>query len=400
MRFDSITAPEALNKLFSLWHPSRQTEIVPAEEAPGRITAENVLSLNTLPLIRASSKDGFAVKSALFKDGLPNPADLKEGIDYVRADTGDDFDDAFDAVIPIEDMFFDEKGVLRFAGHIEVEKGMNIRPSGSTADKGDVLLPESVPVRPCDMGSLAIGGVTEIKVIKKPLIVFIPTGNELIPVGTRPQRGEMIDSNSVMSKYMLEAMGAEVKCLPIVRDIPEQLEKALEEALSYGDMIILNAGTSMGRDDFCAALLKRRGHLLCHGILTAPGRPMAIAIIDNKPVFNTSGPMIAQYNALDWCLKPSVAHFLGIPVSKHPTVKARLTADISLSAHSFLEILCRVQLRKTAAGYEASPLRFHQSEGVDWKGFPSGQFRSQMGVKRYAKGEFVEVELLYPPEFY
>lgn len=96
------TRAQVLEALFQQWHPVEKTEIIPVKEALGRVLVHDQLSQVTIPVVRASAMDGVAVSSAGFQDGPPDTSNWKLGEDFCRADTGDDFDDRFDAVIPIE----------------------------------------------------------------------------------------------------------------------------------------------------------------------------------------------------------------------------------------------------------------------------------------------------------
>ncbi|MDR0882793.1 MAG: molybdopterin molybdenumtransferase MoeA, partial [Candidatus Adiutrix sp.] len=319
-----------------------------------------------------------------------------ENINYVRADTGDDFDDRFDAVIPIEDMFLDENGLLRLTEGLTVEPGQNINPRGTDMREGDLLVDKGLPIRSFDLAILAVGGIIAVEVVKKPVVSFIPSGNELIPAGRTPGRGQNIDANSLMTKHMLREMGAEFRGRPIIRDDPAELGRNLDEALQISDIVILNAGSSKGLEDYNARLLAEKGRLICHGVLAAPGRPICIAVIDGKPVINTSGPIIAEYYALDWCLRAVIARFLGITARRPRTVSARLTQD--LYAPSSLEFLYKMRVRRAGDGYEVEPLTFGRVKGVDLKGFSSGQFITELGRDLYPAGSLIDVELLYDLE--
>ena len=101
---ENLTKEEILQRLFEKWRPQVQTEIIPAVESYGRIPAEDQTVQYNLPVVRAASMDGIAVDSRRFAGGLPDTSSWRSGVDYVRADTGDDFDDAFDSVIRIEDI--------------------------------------------------------------------------------------------------------------------------------------------------------------------------------------------------------------------------------------------------------------------------------------------------------
>ncbi|MDR3116096.1 MAG: hypothetical protein LBU25_11330 [Treponema sp.] len=397
--FDTITRKEALEKLFDLWNPPFNIETVPLEDARGRITAQALYSRLTLPLVRSSNGDGIAVCSAAFAEGPPDTSAWVAGKDYVRADTGDDFDDRFDAVIMIELVGFDGEGRIFLPPELRVVPGLNISGTGNSVMEGELLLEKALPIRACDLGTLALGGLRDVPVVKKPLVAFIPTGNELIPAGQLPKREQNIDTNSILARHMLLEMGAEPLILPIVKDDPELLKQALEQALDAADVVIINGGSSKGAEDYNARLLAEQGRVICRGVNAAPGRPLCIALIGQKPVVNLAGPMVAAYFGLDWCVRGIVCRILNIPTPQRHTVIATLQEDIfpSRTLPDSFEFLCRVQVTRTAAGYQAWPVPFKKVSGRRTVGFHSGQCIGR--GPNTAKGCNVEVELLYGPEF-
>lgn len=244
------TKAEAIKKLFKVWNPIYKTEIISIETALNRIIAEDVYSNNTLPIVRASAADGIATSSKLFKESFPDTSKWIEGIEYERADTGDDFNDDYDFIIRIEDVNFDSEGRIEISKNIETYSGTNVSKKGKIVSEGELLLKENTKIRPNHLASLGMGGHEYIKVYRKPKVAFIPTGTELINRGIIPKRGENIDSNSIMIENMLIEMGAEPLCFPIVKDIKEDLEKVLKKAEEISDIIIINAGSSKGKEDF------------------------------------------------------------------------------------------------------------------------------------------------------
>jgi molybdopterin molybdotransferase/putative molybdopterin biosynthesis protein len=322
MEFQGIPRAEALEKLFAKWPAAPKSESVLLEDSCGRITAEPVYARLTLPVVRSSQADGIAVRSKDFAGGPPDTSSWTPGKEFVRADTGDDFDDAFDAVIFIENVQFNEKGGFSLPKDIKVSSGMHIRKRGGMVFEGELLLDKGLPIRSCDLGTLSMGGIRQVNVVKKPVIAFLPTGNELVPHGSEPQRGENIDSNSVMVKAMLKEMGAEPCMLPPVKDRPECIRQSLDKALETADAVIVNGGSSRGAEDFNARIIAERGMILCNGVKSAPGRPILIALINGKPVINLPGPMIAAYYGMDWCIRAIVCRALGIPRPERRTVKA------------------------------------------------------------------------------
>jgi molybdopterin molybdotransferase/putative molybdopterin biosynthesis protein len=399
VEFDTVSRAEALERFFALWEAVPRSEDVPIERACGRITAREVCSRVTLPEVHSSSRDGIAVDSAAFSSGATAFPAWRAGVDYVRADTGDDFDDRFDAIIQIEDVTFLEAGGVRLPAGFRVTSGLNVFGRGNMIHEGEVILEKGLPVRPCDVGVLARGAVWEAPVVKKPVVAFIPTGDELIPLRQRPARGENIDTNSIMAAQMIAAMGARPLLFPIQKDDKAGLEGVLKEALAVADIVVINGGSSKGSEDYNARLLSEMGTLVCHGVAAAPGRPLAIAVIDGKAAVNLPGPMLAAYFGLDWCVRAIVCRALGIPVPKRPVVKARLmdngTPPRQLPPN--FEFLTRVIVTRTAEGWEAWPVPFDRVEGKRTQGFHSGQCAIQ-GAN--TPGRVVDVELLYGEEFF
>ncbi|GHV75663.1 molybdopterin molybdenumtransferase MoeA [Spirochaetia bacterium] len=398
MEFDNYSRAEVLEKLFALWKPGKQTELVPLEESLNRISAEPLVSRFTLPLVRSSGGDGIAVRSADFEaalPGLPDTAHWKPGKDYVRADTGDDFDDAFDTVIMIEEVTFNETGGLSLTKGITVTPGMNVNGRGSAIEEGELILEAALPIRSPDLGALARGGLWDVPVVKKPVAAFIPTGNELIPLRREPQRGQNIDTNSIMARHMLLEMGAEPLILPIIRDDPGLLKAGLLAALKTADVVIINGGSSKGADDYNARLLAELGECICHGVLAAPGRPLCLGVVDNKPVVNLPGPIIAAYFGMDWCIRAILCRALGIPVPVRPRVKAVLTGNTGRTLPEGFEFFYRMEVTKTASGYDAWPVPFDRVPGKRTQGFHSGQCVMK-GPHSPSPGDEIEVELCYP----
>jgi molybdopterin molybdotransferase/putative molybdopterin biosynthesis protein len=428
------TRAQVLDALFDRWAPAQTSETVALATAYDRVLARDYVALYDQPVVRASSMDGIGVNSALFVEGMPDTSAWQEGREYVRADTGDDFPDEYDAIIPIERVSFCEGGGIVLdlergtdrnpggAGNPSDDKpivypGLNIRPAGNSVAKGELLVAAGTKLRPLDLAVLAAGGITEIQVRKRPVVAFIPTGSELVSAGTVPTRGKTIDSNTVLVAGMLREMGAETVCLPIVRDDPAALEATLTDALATADMVLINAGSSKGGEDYNARLLEEMGEVLCHWIAAAPGRPLCAAIVQDKPVINIPGPPLATYYVMDWCTRALVARALGISPAKKRTATVTLTADLKAPSH--MEILHRLDVRSVATdadgandtgtdnrsdrlndldsadtGLLATPIPMRQST-LPRSFAANAQFVNQLGRKDdYHRGETIEVELL------
>ncbi|NMA69463.1 MAG: molybdopterin molybdotransferase MoeA [Desulfitobacterium sp.] len=392
----SVTRQEALSLMKSHWHFTPETEIVPLAESLGRVTAQDIHSKNTLPLVRASCFDGIAIRSADFANGLPDTSGWIKGRDFVRADTGDDFPDDFDAIIAMEDIILEGNGVRFLENFTFDPNNLNVDPAGTIVKSGALLAPAHTRLTPQLLASLAMGGVAWVPVLRKMKITFIPTGSELVPPSVKPQRGQNVDTNGLMLTTLLEGWGAEVLCHPIVKDEVGRLEEALDEALACSDMVLINGGSSRGEEDLNSFLLERRGSFFRHGVKAVPGRPVSFAIVDEKPVINIPGPVIAAYLAAHWCLSALISHWFGLPALQHPKVTA--TLDKPLKKRPGFELIARVSLRRTADGYIATPLMWGE-DGIPGLILNSdGMVNIPIDVNGLEAGETVEVELLKSTE--
>jgi len=368
------------------------TELVALDDAIGRITATDTFSKVALPVGRASVFDGVAVRGSDFAKGLPDTSRWKLGVDYVRADTGDDFDDAFDAVVMIEKAAIQPDGSVIFDDDVEVSPGSNVNQRGATIKVGDPLLKERVRIRPTDLAALAVGGHTMVEVLKRPKVAFIPTGSELVAAGMKPCRGQNIDANSLMVKHMLIEMGAEPVIFPIVRDDKESLQEAFHSALAHCDIVVMNAGSAVGEEDFNVALIKERGEVFHHFIAAVPGRPTMLAVADEKPVIIVPGPTMSAYFSTEWCLRSTVAQWLGVKKDENPRVKAYLTN--SIKTHGSLAYLSRINLERGDDGqFRATAYNFKGGQLAQALA-ANAQRVSPIGEINIEAGELIEVELL------
>ena len=395
MRIDyqkAFTRKEGLTLLKNNWEPKINIELVNINESIGRITSEDVYAIFDAPVYRTAALDGIAVSYSMFEDAEPDTSNWKLGKEYVMADTGDDFPDEYDTVIAIEDVKILDKGIeLKESYKKEFKKGSTTKPAGSFCKKGELLIPANTKITPLMASTLIIGGIQKVKVIKKPKVYYIPTGDELIGLGATPKRGQTMESNSVMVKGMLEEMGADVFLFPIIEDDKEALESALDAVLKAADIVILNGGTSRGTEDYNSMILEERGSIFRHGVKAGPGKPLAISIIDGTPVINVPGPAFPCWIALDWCLRGLVANFYGVKQAKRPVIKARLQDD--LKKKKDFEMYYQFNITKEGDEFVASFVKRRRT-------FPDVVLSSKALLiapaesEGYKAGEEVELEVL------
>lgn len=284
-----IPYPDAVDSVLQCKDPGRSV-IVSLTDAVGKILAEPVYARFSVPETALGAVDGFAVHSEQTSKASQNhPIYLTE---WKRCNTGNPVPEGFDAVIRVESSTLDSSGRLTVTAPITRYK--NIRLPGEDVAAGELILPAGTGIRPTDIAALGSYGISETAV-KSVKITVIPSGSELIPLGSRPKEGEIIDSNTPMAEAYLRSCGADVVRTPILPDDHRIIEKTVHSAVEDSDIVIISAGTSAGTEDYTEKVIKNLGTLVFHGIALNPGRPGLFGIIDGKPVFGMPGyPAAAQ----------------------------------------------------------------------------------------------------------
>lgn len=271
-----------------------KSEEISVTDSLERITHKAVYAKYCSPLFNAAAMDGIAVVSKNTKGAREGSSlVLKQGIDFIAVDTGDPIKTPYDAVIMAEDLTEQEDGDVSI---IEAAAPwQHVRPIGEDIVAGEMLLPSKHKIRPIDIGVLLSGGITKINVLKQPTVAIFPTGTEIIEPGTEPKEGDIIESNSRMFEAMVkENAGLPHRFLPIADDY-DKLKNAIEQATKEYDLVIVNAGSSAGREDFTVHILRELGEVLVHGVAIKPGKPVILAIVNGKPVIGLPGYPVSAY---------------------------------------------------------------------------------------------------------
>lgn len=332
MKFDvneALTRDEALASLLGRWAMPHGEEPVAVRRACGRTLARDCCARYSLPRHRVSAFDGIAVRAVDFADGVPDTSEWKRGVQFAQADTGDDFPDEYDSIVAAEDVSYDAEGRLVLNPDLKFKPYGGIKPAGATMREGELLYPAGTLLDPSALAILAAGGWAEVPVLRKLRIAYIPTGTELVPVGSEPQRGENVQTNSVMLGALFDQWGVQMVEYAIVEDDRAKLGLAIDDALAQADIVLVNGGSSRGSEDYNSELLKERASWFVHGVKAVPGRPIGMAIIDGKPAINVPGPMIAASLAADWLIQGLVCAYQQRIVP--PRVKVEAVLDETLT---------------------------------------------------------------------
>lgn len=359
-----IPLPQAQSRLEAalreadLWRVLGSETIPLDENVLGRTLAEPVWAKTSSPHYHASAMDGFAVRAAETAGALPSkPVTLQIPDQTCYLDTGDPLPPGFDSVIPIENTeALDEHGnlteAIRDPASIRIRASVapwtHVRPLGEDIVATELVLPAGHVLRPADLGAIAAAGHTEIQVARKPRVAILPTGTELVPIGSKLKPGDILEYNSLVLAAQVKAMGGEPTRFPITKDDFDLICKRVREAALDHDLILLNAGSSAGAEDFSAKVVERLGQLLVHGVAVRPGHPVILGMVNREsgngkssteiqlpnsesrvPVIGVPGYPVSAALTIEIFVEPLIAKWLGRRPNELPTETAQLTRKIT-----------------------------------------------------------------------
>ena len=204
-----------------------------------------------------------------------------------------------------------------------------MRSIGEDVSAGELLLPEGHRLRPVDVAAAAAAGATELQVRRKPRVAVIPTGDEIVPVGSPPQLGEILDTNSLMLVAQAQEAGCEAWATPIQPDVVGQISAAVRKAAAGADLVIVVAGSSAGRDDYTARIVAELGVLAVHGVAVRPGHPVVLGAVDATPVLGAPGYPVSAALTFDIFVAPLLARLEGASPPHRPGAPARLARKLA-----------------------------------------------------------------------
>lgn len=394
---ESVPPEEALQRFLQAlaaagWGPV--AEEVPVEAALGRVVAQGVPARLSVPHYNAAAMDGVAVRAAdTYGASETAPVRLQEGTQARWVDTGDPLPPGTDAVIMVED-------INRLpGGQIEIYQAaapwQHVRPIGEDLVATELVVPAGTELRPPELGALLAAGVLTVPVWRRPVVTFIPTGDELVQPRPDPGEGEILEFNSRVVLGMVQEWGGVPVRHGIVPDDPGALRQAVAQAVAASDIVVVNAGSSAGSEDFTVHVLAELGQVVVHGVAIRPGKPVMLAVVGGKPVLGLPGYPVSTWLTADLFLKPLVYRFQGKVVPTRPRVTARLTRR--LASPMGVADYVRVKVGQVGGQVVATPI----SRGA---GVISSLVRAdgllvippdREGVE---EGEAVTVELLRPAE--
>ena len=275
-----------------LWRVLATENIPLNENALGRVLSEPIWAKVSSPHYHASAMDGFAVRAQDTEGAtLTAPLTLQIGEQAQYVATGDPLPEEFNAVIMIEETeALDAKGeitpAIREPKEIRIRAAVapwkHVRPLGEDIVATQLVLPAGHILRPADLGAIAASGHVEIPVARKPRVAILPTGTELVEIGSELKRGDILEYNSLVLAAQIKKWGGVATRFPITIDDFDLISQRVAEATQNHDLILLNAGSSAGAEDFSAGVVEKLGTLLVHGVAVRPGHPVILGMVNRE----------------------------------------------------------------------------------------------------------------------
>ena len=308
----------------------------------GRTLAAPVWAVASSPHYHASAMDGFAVRAADTRDAsLTTPITLHMGEQASYVDTGDPLPAWANAVIPIEaveplDDLNTMAKVPRKPALLRIRAAVvpwsHVRPMGEDIVATQLVLPAGHTLGAYDLGAIAASGHTTVTVAKRPRVAILPTGTELVPMGSTLKPGDILEYNSLVMSGQLLQMGAEPSVYPISIDDLDLIKQRVLQAANECDLVLLNAGSSAGSEDFSSTVVEQLGTLLVHGIAVRPGHPVIMGLIRTGnpqkplvPIIGVPGYPVSAALTVEIIVQPLIAMWLGREAAMPEQVEAHIT---------------------------------------------------------------------------
>jgi len=334
------------------------TEVTPVIHSQGRITAEPIFARISSPPFHCAAMDGIAAKAEnTFGATEESPRSLRINKEAFFVNTGNPIPQGTDSVIMIEDVHIldSERVEIREAAY----PWQHVRTVGEDILATEMVFPENHRITPYDLGALLACGYQDVKVWKKPRVLIIPTGSELIDpeqtdLNSLQNISGVIESNSyVLSGLVLEDGGIPIRH-SIVRDDPLKIREALLSIDQGVDLILIIAGSSAGSEDYTRSTIEASGEVLIHGISMMPGKPTLIGRFKNLPIVGIPGYPVSAIMAYEELVRPILCQSLHVMTAERPKIKTFPTRKVPsrLGTEEFL----RVKIGKVGERFFATPL--------------------------------------------
>ncbi len=341
---ETVSIPEALTRVKDRLSRDAllQRELIPSEEAAGRITAEPIFARSSSPTHHSAAMDGIALAAeSTFGAREGRPITLRRDADYAPVNTGDPLPAWCDAVVMIE--YVDQLDQDTVQLEHPAFPWQHVRRIGEDIVATELLLPQNHRLTAYDIGALLSGGIFEVPVWERPHVHIVPTGDEILDFTRRPEPepGQVIESNSQVLASLARSWGCATARVSPVPDDEEELARALQQGLDSGaHIVVIGAGSSAGSRDYTRRVLERFGTVVVHGIKAMPGKPSLLAVSGNRLIVGAPGYPVSAVICFEELLRPLVEWMTRLPGDRGPGVDVRLTRKVpsKLGQEEFLRL--------------------------------------------------------------
>ena len=375
--------------------PLEGEEYFPAYKCRGRISSRPVYAQISNPPFMCTAMDGYAADyEKTLQADLSNPLSLTKYKEVTPVNTGDPLPKGTNAVIMVEDVEDSDSFIVI---RKPIYLWQNVRMIGEDIIEGDMLIPANHTIGAFDIGMLISGGISHIHVKKKPRLVIMPTGKELIDPYNSPgppsKSGGLIDFNSYTLLNLAEDTGFE-GTISEIACTKEELHRNINNAIDDFDVMLINAGSSAGREDYTEEIIRELGILVFHGISMMPGKPAMFGIVKDKPVFGIPGYPVSASLAFSTFMIPLYNKMTGSSSNK---TYINCITPYKIPSRLGIEEIIRVNLIENQGVYYAVPLPrgasiFSSMARAD------GLVRIPEDVEGFSEGKEIPCELLKDKE--
>jgi len=331
---DSKTVAQALDLIEASVSRLQDSEELPIRDTLGRISSEVVISTINVPGHANSAMDGFAISgSSLPARGIEEFTEIGTAFagkpfngvcsknECVRIMTGAVIPEGTDTVIMQEQVEQPGNQTVRIGSSHRA--GENVRAAGEDIKQGEAVLQPGSKINAADLGILASLGIGIINVIRKPVVAFFSTGDELVSIDKPLQKGEIYDSNRYTLHGMLSQLNVDIIDMGVIRDEPDAIRTGLLEASRRADLIITTGGVSVGEADYIKSVLEEIGQTEFWKIAIKPGRPLTFGSIGNSIFMGLPGNPVAVMVTFSLFVAHAIRKLAGAPPSVIPLLKVR-----------------------------------------------------------------------------
>ncbi len=410
-----ISVDEALEYVLKHFQPLEPEE-VEILDALDRVLAEGVYSGVEIPPFDNSAMDGYAVR-AMDTAGASSEApttlrvigDLAAGYTTdvvvepgtaIRIMTGAPLPAGADAVVRFEETSEGLSAGERAGNWIgifsQVVVGENVRSAGEDIHKGELVLAEGTILRSQEIGVLASLGRARVRVIRRPRVAILATGDELITIDEPLAPGKIRNSNEYSNAALVRRYGGIPVRLGIARDDVEELTAKIREGLAQGvDLFLTSAGVSVGDYDVVKDVLNTEGEMHFWQVCMKPGKPLAFGEIQGVPLLGLPGNPVSAMVSFEQFARPAILKMLGKMRLRKPTVEAILEEDVKSSGRRGFK---RAVITKRDGEYYASVTGPQGSGVLTSMVKANGLVIIPEGIRHKKAGERVTVQMLDWPE--